>query len=532
MGKGKWKEIIGVVDLKENAPFSTKLGKLEILLIKMDGEIYVYDGQCPHHGAHLKDGVFLNSVIICSRHTARFNVIDGRSISPPSVKDLKNYNVKIEDGKVYIKVPGHESVQKKEKGPKAHSVKKDKAFVIIGAGPAGTSAAMTLRKEGYDGRLLLLTEDFYFPYDRTSLSKGFLFGEKNKQDILLNDEIVYRELGIEILRNYKVIDLNIKQKTISLAHETELPYEKLLIATGGIPRTPTIPGTDLAGLYLLRSLYDAEALSAVLQTVESIIIIGAGFIGLEAAAAIKNRGIDVHIVAPEPIPMAWIFGEKIGRLIQEEYEKSGVRFHLDTYPEEISKRQKGYNLLLSDESSLHADIILAGIGIVPSVVFLSGTGLIINGTLHVNEYFETAADDVYGAGDAVMISYEKTGQTRHIEHWIEAGLQGQYAARAMLGNRRAFNEVPFFWTKMFNNEIQYAGFLGSVKNIVFRGNSNIDKFLVGYFKRGRLEAVAGCGREKEVILLSEIMKKGIPVKIAQFRDRSTDFEGFLQKKKM
>lgn len=530
MGKGKWKEIIGVGDLKENAPFSTAFGKIEILIIKMEDKIYVYDGQCPHHGAPLKDGVFLNSVIICSRHTARFDALDGKAVSPPAIKDLTKYEVKIEDGKIYIRAPGRESVKKKEHGTKAHSVKEDTAFVIIGAGPAGTSAAVKLREEGYDGRLLMLTEDFYFPYDRTTLSKGFLSGETEKTDILLNDEDVYRDLGIEIMRNHKVIDLNIKQKTVTLAHETELLYEKLLIATGGIPRTPNIPGTDSAGLYLLRSLYDAEALSAALKTVESIIIIGAGFIGLEAAAAIKKRDIDVHIVAPESLPLARVFGAKVSRLIQEEYEKNGIRFHLDAYPEEISKGEKGCKLLLSDESSLYADIILAGIGIVPSVVFLSGTDLVKNGTLHVNEYFETAAGDVYGAGDAVIVSDARTGKRRHIEHWIEASLHGQYAARAMLGNRRAFREVPFFWTRMFNTEIQFAGYLGSVKNIVFRGNPNVDAFLAGYFRRGRLQAVAGCGREKEVILFSEIIKKGIPVKIAQFRDRETDLEELIQEK--
>ena len=528
MEEEKWEETVKEEELKDNVPVAVKVGKRTVLLIRSGDDIYAIGGKCSHYGASLKDGVLIDHVLTCPLHNARFDITDGRVKSPPAADDLTRYMVKVEKGIIYVKkAEAKKAPEKKGKVQK----KGDNIFIIIGAGAAGNTAALTLRHEGFTGRIILLTEEGELPYDRPNLSKDFLTGEVKREWMWLKSGEHYRDMEIEVLRNYKVTNVDVKEKKVTFAHETQMRYDKLLIASGGIPKTPGIPGTDFPGFYLLRSFSDAEGILAALGQAEQVVIIGAGFIGLETASSLRKRDLEVHVVAPQLVPMAHIFGLKIGKRLKNLHEKNGVHFHLGITPEEIIQDGKTAKVLLSDQSSITAHIIIAGIGIVPAVGFIESAGLIEDGAIPVNEFLQTENKDVFAAGDVAIVPDSITGEKRRIEHWVEALRQGQHVARSMMGRRLDYTEIPFFWTRQYETSVQYVGHSKSPDTILFRGSEEGDSFVSGYYEQGRLKAAAGIQREKDIILLSEILKGGINISPAQFKDESIDLKEILMKSK-
>jgi len=522
MGDSDWKKVVEEKEIEDGVLRTFTLGKRHILLIRIGGKIYASGARCPHHGAPLEEGIIIDDTLTCPWHTAAFNVTNGRMILPPALDDLSRYLVKVEDKTVYVK--------KAEAEQEPVEVKTDKGtFVIIGSGAAGSAAALTLRKEGFDGRVVLVTEDTDLPYDRTVLSKEFLSGNMARESLLLKDEGVYKDLKIEIFSDYKVMDVDIVRKRLFFVNSQTMHYDKLLIATGGIPRTPNIYGVELPNFFLLRSSKDATAIVSALKSTDRVVIIGAGFIGLETAASLRSRNLEVHVIDSEGIPLARVFGEEIGGMIKGLHEKNGVQFHLGVTPEEILGDSNIREVLLSNESRVSAEVVIAGIGIIPAVYFLEGTGLVENNAVPVDERFKTKNDDVYAAGDIALVPDWVTGKKRRTEHWAEAQRQGQHAARAMLGFRGEYREIPFFWTKQYDRVIRYIGHTESVDQAVLRGDVNGD-FMAGYFKGRSLQAVAAVGNVENLIVIEEILKRGIRIPPAKFLDEGFDFRSLLAKR--
>lgn len=520
MSKGKWKEALRADQLSDGVPLETKVGKKNVLLIRSGDKIHAVGARCPHYGASLERGTFRNNILTCPCHHSQFDITSGKTLSPPAFTNLSLFETKEQQGIVYVREVKHE----KEKT--APSTKK-KLFVIVGSGAAGFTAALTLRDNGFDGRILILTEDADLPYDRPILSKEFLSGTADAEWIPLKPEQFYKDRQIELLRNYKVVSLNTRQKKISLAHETELPYDKLLIATGGIPKTPPIPGTDSARFFLLRTWSDARLLASALEDSERVVIIGSGFIGLEAAAACAQRGREVHVISSSKTPMMNLIGENLGFRLQKLHEKHGVRFYLGKAPEEIISEGKEQKVVLSSEEHVSGDVVIAGVGIIPSVGFLSGTGLLDEGAVSVDRHFQTDDESVYAAGDVALVPDPVTGKHRRIEHWVEACRQGKYAALAMLDRQQKYEEVPFFWTSQYDLEIQYTGWVHRRGKIIFRGGEDQSDFLAGFYERGKLRAAAGVQRNKEIILLSEVIRSGGSVSPSAFADPDTKLAKYI-----
>jgi len=529
MEEEKWEEAIKEDELKENVPISVKIGKKTVLLVRSDNRIHAIAGKCPHYGALLQNGLLLDHVLTCPWHNARFDITSGKMKSPPAADDLALYEVKVEDGIVYVRKAAGVAPSEKDEDREKHARKGERIFLIVGAGAAGSSAAVTLRKEGFDGRVIMLTEEGEFPYDRPNLSKDYLTGEVKREWMILKPEEFYRDLEIEVLRNYKVIGVDVNERKITFAHETQMKYDRLLVATGGIPRTPPISGTEFDGFFLLRSFADAEDILSRLDRTKRVVIIGAGFIGLESASALRKRDIEVHLVAPELVPLERVFGAMIGNRIKAEHEKSGVYFHSGVTAEEIKKNGSTARILLSDQSGIEADMIIAGIGIVPAVGFLEESGLVETGAIPVNEFLQTENENVFAAGDVAVVPDSITGEKRRIEHWVEALRQGQHVARSMLGKKSDYSEVPFFWTHQYEMEIRYVGYVKSPDMIKFRGDAAGESFVAGFYEKGRLKAAAGLGREKEIILLGEILKAGINVPAEKLADEGTDLRELLMK---
>jgi NADPH-dependent 2,4-dienoyl-CoA reductase/sulfur reductase-like enzyme len=301
---------------------------------------------------------------------------------------------------------------------------------------------------------------------------------------------------------------------VEVAERGELEYDKILLATGGQPRKIPIPGNDKEGFFALRSYRDAEEISARAEASKAALVLGASFIGMEVAAALKSRGLDVHVAAPEAVPMAAVFGEEVGRRLQRIQEEKGVVFHMGCTAKEIRGNGNVEGVLLSDGERIDADMIVAGLGVTPRVDFLEGTGLVKNGAVAVNEHLRSADPDVYAAGD--IASYPSDGQQVRIEHWAVAEAQGQHAAKAMLGAEEPYREVPFFWTLQFGNSLKYVGYAPGFDAVVYRGEVKEGAFTAGYYKDGKLLAAATLGKAKELIYLGEMLKRG----------ESIPFEGF------
>jgi NADPH-dependent 2,4-dienoyl-CoA reductase/sulfur reductase-like enzyme/nitrite reductase/ring-hydroxylating ferredoxin subunit len=533
MKNESWEEAVKEDELKMNVPYSAKVGKKTVVLVRASDGIHALGGKCPHHGAPLSEGVLLEHILTCPWHNARFDIISGKMDSPPALSDVAHYEVKVEKGMVYVRkalVEASVQISQDEQNivGRSTSGKRD-TIVIVGGGAAGNTAAITLKREGFPGRIILLTAEAELPYDRPNLSKDFLTGEAKREWIPLETEEFYQQLGIEIFLNHKVVDIDIREKTLTFAHESRLSYDKLLVATGGIPRSPAITGVDVPGFYLLRSFYDAEMILAALDNVEHVAVIGASFIGLEVAASLRTRNLDVHVIAPELVPMERIFGARVGNYIKKLCEDGGVHMHLGVTPEEIFGDGKIREVLLSDESKVPAEIVIAGIGVVPAVTFLEETGLVRNGAVTVNGRLQTDNEDIFAAGDIAVVPDPFTGSGRRIEHWVEAERQGQHAARTMMGLESDYRQVPFFWTKMFDTVIQYVGYSHTPEKIVYRGKVEEGNFLSGYYEKGKLKAVAGVGRPKDIIISSEIIKSGYNVSSQYFQDEGKDLRELFLK---
>jgi NADPH-dependent 2,4-dienoyl-CoA reductase/sulfur reductase-like enzyme/nitrite reductase/ring-hydroxylating ferredoxin subunit len=519
METDQWTKTINETDLKEGVPVPCKVGTKEIILIRVGHRILACGGKCPHYGGPLAEGVNTNHSITCPWHNSCFDLTTGNLILPPALDHLPSYPVKVEDGDVYV---GKAMIT-----PFPKIIEKDRrTFVIVGAGAAGNAAAETLRREGFSGRIVMITPETDRPYDRPNLSKDYLAGTAQPEWIPLRSEKFYEIHQIEILFNHRVSKVNPSKRVVSLASGGELPYDRLLLATGGIPRRPNIPGIGLEGAFLLRSLANAKSIISAFANGKTAVIIGGGFIGMEGAASFTKRGIEVHVVTHEKYPMMRVFGERIGRYLQSLHEKHGVVFHPEVSVKEILGVHRVENVVLSDGSRIEADMVLAGVGIIPAVDYLETTGLIEDGAVPVDSQLQTKIEGIFAAGDIAVVPTPPHGEKIRCEHWVVAERLGQHAARAMLGNEAPYDEIPFFWTRQYDESLKYIGFAKDYDHIAYRGKVEEGQFLAGFYQNGMLKAVAGLHRDKEIIHLTQMMKARATLPAEQFQDEKIDLMEF------
>jgi NADPH-dependent 2,4-dienoyl-CoA reductase/sulfur reductase-like enzyme/nitrite reductase/ring-hydroxylating ferredoxin subunit len=513
--KNKWHKVAAEDQLKEGSPFGARAGTRAVFLTRSEGRICAMGGKCSHYGGPLEKGRLLDHIITCPWHTARFDVRSGQVQAPPALDDLARYETKIEAGDVYVrKIPA-------EKRSLPHG-KDDRTVLILGAGAGGLNAALALRRNGFAGRVMMATAEADLPYDRPSLSKGFMAGDTARAGLVLEPEPVYLELGIEILGEYRATGLDRQKKTVSFSNRRKLRYDKLLLATGGTPRVPAIKGARRQGSFVLRCLRDADAIIDALPGAETVAVIGGSFLGLEVAASLRSRGLEVHVVAPETVLMARVFGPELGAFLKRRHEEKGVIFHLGKTAVEVSGGKKVSGLVLSDGSRIGAQVVVAGIGVVPAISYLERSGLVVNGAVPVDAGFRTQDPDIFAVGDIALIPDPLTGEPRRVEHWVEAERQGRHAALGLAGIEEAYREIPFFWTNQHDVSIKYAGYAGAFDRVVLRGDLEAQKVLAGYYRDGTLRAVANLGRTKEFLIALEIIKAGGGIPPSRFGDTQAD----------
>ncbi len=501
-------------------------GELRILLSNIDGEIFAVGGSCPHYGAQLEKGVLSDKRVVCPLHHAAFDVRTGELLEPPALDCLPTFEVRIDGDEIIVAIPP-DTAQTRQPDMLGYDPEGDpRTFVVLGAGAAAAAAVQTLREDGYRGRLVMITQESRLPYDRPNLSKDYLQGNADPEWMPLRSDEFYEGIGIEIMRDAKVKTVEVPSMTITFENGEALLYDKLLIATGGVPRVLKVPGADLKNVFTLRSYDDADAIIAALDGAKRAVVIGGSFIGMETAASLRSRGLEVTVVAPEQTPFERVFGREIGERFRRAHEEQGVTFRLGASVEQIEGKSAVSAVQLGSGEKLPADLVVIGIGVRPATDFLMGLDLAEDGGVVVDEYFQ-AIDDVYAAGDVAQFPDWRTGERQRIEHWRTAEQQGRQAAHNMAGKDIPYTGIPFFWTRQAGLALSYVGHATSWDDLIVHGSIADGAFLAFYIKGGQVAAVAGMKRHRDLDTAHELLRRGKMPDIAELRRDDLDLSIYL-----
>ncbi|GHA66373.1 NAD(P)/FAD-dependent oxidoreductase [Streptomyces tendae] len=377
----------------------------------------------------------------------------------------------------------------------------DQTFVIVGGGLAGAKAAETLRTEGFTGRVILICDERDHPYERPPLSKGYLLGKEERDSVFVHEPAWYARHDIELHLGQTVVAIDRAAKTVHYGDDgTHVRYDKLLIATGAEPRRLDVPGTDLAGVHHLRRLAHAERLKGVLASLGRdnghLVIAGAGWIGLEVAAAAREYGAEVTVIEPSPTPLHGVLGPELGAVFAELHEAHGVRFRFGVQLTEIVGQDGMVLAARTDDGEEHpAHDVLAAIGAAPRTALAQAAGLEIADRAHgggivVDDHLRTSDPDVFAAGDVASFHHALFDTSLRVEHWANALNGGPAAARAMLGKGLAHDRVPYFFTDQYDLGMEYSGWApaGSYDQVVIRGDAAKREFIAFWVKEGRVLA--------------------------------------------
>ena len=366
-------------------------------------------------------------------------------------------------------------------------------IAIVGGGAAAFAAAEMLRRERYDGSIVMLSNDAASPVDRPNLSKDFLAGQAPEDWVPLRPDSFYAEQRIELRLKTNVTGIDARSREVSLADGSRIRYDRLLLATGAEPIRLSIPISDRVPVYTLRSLADCRAIIKRAEAARRAVVLGASFIGLEVAASLRARGIEVHVVAPEKRPMERILGPQLGDFVRALHEERGVVFHL----EQTASAIDGDRVVLKNGGSLSADLVVAGVGVRPRTSLADQAGLALDRGVVVDAYLETSVPGIFAAGDIARWPDPHSGENIRVEHWVVAERQGQAAALNMLGRREKFTSVPFFWSQHYDVPINHVGHAETWDELTIDGDVAAKDCLVRYKRRGRVLAVASIFRDVE-----------------------------------
>jgi 3-phenylpropionate/trans-cinnamate dioxygenase ferredoxin reductase subunit len=359
-------------------------------------------------------------------------------------------------------------------------------FAIVGAGMAGGKAVETLRDEGFDGRVVLVGAEPERPYERPPLSKDYLRGEQERAKVYLQEEGWYAEHDVELRTGVTVERLDLAQRSVVLTGGESIAYDALLLATGAEPRRPPIPGADLDGVHVLRTLADSDALRAVLDRGGRLAVVGGGWIGCEVAASARQRGLDVTVIEPAELPLLRVLGPELGAFYRDVHAEHGVRLALGTGVEAIEGSGRAERVRTSDGATIDCDAVVLGVGVTPRTALAEGVLDVDNGIL-VDASLRASVDGVYAAGDVANHDHPLLGRVR-VEHWANALEQGPTAARAMLGQDVVYDRVPYFFSDQYDVGMEYAGLSEPGDEVVLRGDPATREFVAFWLRDGRVTA--------------------------------------------
>ena len=483
-------------DLPLGTMKQVKIDDAKILLIHDADGVHAVSAICPHAGGPLEQGVRRGKRLVCPWHKATFCIDSGKVLEPPALDPLMRYEVEIAGRRIMLTTGGKQSSHDAQPAD-------ERCFVIVGAGAAGAVAAQTLREEGFGGRVLMLDAVNRVPYDRTVLSKYALSGETGQEKTPLQTQAFYEQNRIE-RRTAEVTRIDVAGRHVVCAAGATLNYDAALLATGAVPTKPSLPGVELNGVFLLRSRADADAILVQAERSRRAVILGASFIGMEVAASLRERGLDVTVVGKETAPFAKQLGPRIGAALMTLHRTKGVRFHLGAEMAALEGAEAVQVVRLADGQLVPADMVVVGFGVKPATATIYGLPHEDDGSLKTDSEL-SVAPGLYAAGDVARFPLYGTGDPVRVEHWRVAQQHGRVAALNMLGRHVRYDAPPVFWTIHYLKRLDYIGHAEAWDDIVVHGDLGKPEFLAYYVGHGRVLAAAGMDRDQDTAALVELL---------------------------
>ena len=491
---------IALAELADGGKLVGRVGGEPVLLVRSGTNVFAVGAHCTHYSGPLVDGVVVDDTVRCPWHHACFDLRTGEALRAPALSPIASWSVEQRGGKIFV----HEKRASPEAKPRGKSADAaPERVVIVGGGAAGFAAAEMLRRQQYQGEIIMLSDDDASPVDRPNLSKDYLAGAAPEEWVPLRPDSFYSDNAIDLRLRVKVDGVDARSHEVALADGSKVSYDRLLLATGAEPIRLSIPGADLPQVYSLRSLADCRAIIGRAKTARRAVVLGASFIGLEVAAALRARQIEVHVVAPEGRPMERILGPQMGDFLRALHEEHGVVFHL----RDTASAIEGGNVRLKGGSVLEAALTIVGIGVRPRIELAEKSGLAVDRGVVVDAYLETSAPGIFAAGDIARWPDPHSGHNIRVEHWVVAERQGQAAALNMLGRREKFDAVPFFWSQHYDIPINYVGHAEKWDELSVDGDVAGRDCLVRFKREARTLAVASIFRDPESLQAEMSMER-------------------------
>jgi 3-phenylpropionate/trans-cinnamate dioxygenase ferredoxin reductase subunit len=525
------------------------IGDTPALAVRRGNEIHFIGATCSHYGLPLEKGLVDGSEVHCPFHHARFCIKTGAAVGAPALDSIPSWQV-VRDGECFIAGPrqqplvpitldpqlagardridstdrsaasertstvdlkntayaGTDASRKSSTGgahAQTDSALLQQRVVIVGGGGAGHAAATMLRAEGHRGSITVLSAEADLPYDRPACSKTILNGAAKPDDAILHsrDDFARQRITVETHVDVRAIDASTRE--VRAADGRRWAYDALLLATGAEPKRLTVPGATLPHVHTLRTLDDARRLAAASETAKRAVVVGASFIGLEAAASLRKRGLSVDIVSPAPLPMEKLLGKAVSAQLRKLHESHGVRFHVGTTAAAITPDA----VTLDDGSTIPADLVLVGIGVAPRTALAATAGVRIDDGILVDAHLRTNVPGIYAAGDVARWPDPWSGEAHRIEHWVLAERQGQAVARTILGDAHPFRQVPFFWSMQYDVSLGYVGHVDEWDHVVEQGSLADKDWSMTYFKDGEPRAMALVKRNLDGLKIESEMER-------------------------
>ena len=491
---------IAITEIPTDGTIVGRVGSEPVLLSRFDGEFIAVSGTCTHYGAALGHGLIAEGSVRCPLHHACFDLRSGRALHAPALDDLDGWTVNVEGGMAFVTARAGTIITNTAK-PRQNVAK----IVIVGGGAAGVACANQLRKLGYDGSITMLSADVDPPYDRPNLSKDFLAGNAPDEWMPLRSAKWYRDQSIDLRLQTDVTRIDAAERLVSCGSGDEFSYDRLLLATGSEPNLLTGHGFHHEDVVTLRSFADARTLIERSSRARHAVIVGSSFIGLEAASALRARGIEVSVVSTESVPFENTFGPELGGFLQKLHEQNGVRFALGA----AAASYDGRHLTTASGARLKADYVLVGIGVRPRLDLGRSAGLRVADGILVDQYLETGVPGIYAAGDIAAYPDPLTNEPVRIEHWAVAERQGEVVAANMLSHSQPFHAVPFFWTEQHGVTVRYVGRAARWDDIRIDGDLRAGEAVIRYFDNGIHRATATLGRDLDSLEDERIFEEAI-----------------------
>ena len=498
---------IALAELVDGGKLVGHVGEEDVLLVRRGAEIFAVGALCTHYHGPLVDGLVVEDTVRCPWHHACFDLRTGEALRAPAFSPLACWSVEEREGRIFVR---EKLARPKAKPRRAPSGEAPGKIVIVGGGAAGFAAAEKLRREQFQGGIVMLSDDASAPVDRPNLSKDYLAGTAPEEWLPLRPESFYSKQDIDLRLGANVTGIDVRAREVEIAGVGTIAYDRLLLATGAEPVRLSIPGADQPNVLTLRSLADCRAIIEQAGAARRAVVMGASFIGLEVAASLRARGIEVHVVAPDKRPMERILGPQMGDLVRSLHEEHGVVFHL----EETASSIDGNKVRLKGGGALDADLVVAGIGVRPRTALAESAGLAVDRGVLVDEYLQTSVPGIFAAGDIARWPDPRNGESIRVEHWVVAERQGQNAALNMLGRREKFDAVPYFWSLHYDVPINYVGHAEKWDELAIEGDIAARDCLLRFKRHGRLLAVASIFRDVENLEAELAMEQDTPIRKA------------------